>query len=106
MTFGRSVTKDLQEAGIELDSWYELAHDRALWREVVRHLAPPDETKNARLRGERAPPKRGGRSAPLSRREKVKSSSTRVTGCPRFNECKRRLALADGYIRTRSRRPY
>ena len=31
---------------LELDSWYELAHDRALWREVVRHLAPPDETKN------------------------------------------------------------
>ena len=46
MTFGRSVAKDLQEAGIELDNWYELAHDRALWREVVRHLAPPDETKN------------------------------------------------------------
>ena len=45
MTFGRSVTKDLREAGIELDSWYELAHDRALWREV-RHLAPPGETKN------------------------------------------------------------
>ena len=47
MTFGRSVTKDLREAGIKLDSWYELAHDRALaWREVVRHLAPPGETKN------------------------------------------------------------
>ena len=46
MTFGRSISKDLQEAGVEIDGWYEVAQNRALWREVVRHLAPPDETKN------------------------------------------------------------
>ena len=44
MTFGRSINKDLQEAGIELDGWYEMAQDRALWRAVVCHLAPPGET--------------------------------------------------------------
>ena len=37
MTFGRSINKDLQEAGIELDGWYEMAQD-------VCHLAPPGET--------------------------------------------------------------
>ena len=46
MTFGRSINKDLREAGLELDGWYELAQDRALWRAVVRHLAPPGETTN------------------------------------------------------------
>ena len=46
MTFGRSVSKDLREADIELDDWYEMAQDRALWRSVVRHLVPPAETTN------------------------------------------------------------
>ena len=45
MAFGRSINKDLREAGIELDGcWYEMAQDRALWRAVVCHLAPPGET--------------------------------------------------------------
>ena len=31
--------------GIELGGWYaEMAQDRALWRAVVCHLAPPGET--------------------------------------------------------------
>ena len=46
MTFGRSINKDLQEADIELDGWYEMAQDRALWRSVVRHLVSPTETTN------------------------------------------------------------
>ena len=46
MTFGRSVSKALREANLELGSWAEMAQDRALWRSVVRHLAPPTETTN------------------------------------------------------------
>ena len=46
LTAGRSVSKDLREANLELGSWYEMAQDRALWRSVVRHLAPPTETTN------------------------------------------------------------
>ena len=46
MTFGRSVTKDLREAGIPNCSTAGTSWALA-WREVVRHLAPPGKTKNS-----------------------------------------------------------
>ena len=42
MTYGRSVFKALDELGLDVARWPELAADRAMWREMLRTaLAPP-----------------------------------------------------------------